>query len=73
MNALLCNSNAQRERWAVSLCFSSAILSGLEALHSGSCAWMGMDNEQSYAISATLATVSMFLGAFILTKRSAKD
>lgn len=58
----------RRNRLAVSLCYSSALLLSLEALHPGSCTWMSLDANQSFALSATLATVSMFVATLLLTR-----
>ncbi len=68
MEKILCKSSTQRSRWAVSLCFSSATLLSLEALHPGGCVWLGLNANQSFALSASLATASMFLASFILTQ-----
>jgi hypothetical protein len=64
----LCTGSQQRDRWAVSLCFSSALLTSLDALHSGGCVWANLSPQQYYAVDAIIATVSLFLGTFILTR-----
>lgn len=64
----ICCGGVARERWAVSLCFAAAVLLSLEALHPGSCAWMNLNNEQSFALSSILATFMAFMAMFILTR-----
>jgi hypothetical protein len=68
MKSILCKNSVERQSWAVGLSFASASLLNLEALHPGGCAWMGLAAEQSFALSATLATVSVLLGSLILTR-----
>lgn len=66
MNAILCKGGPERGSLAISLCFASAVLLSLETLHSNSCAWMGLNADQSFALSATLATLSIFMATLIL-------
>lgn len=68
MEKIVCKGGTQRSRWAVSLCFASATLSSLEALHPSDCVWMNMDANQLFALSAGIATLSMFMATFILTQ-----
>ncbi len=68
MEKFLCKGGTLRSRWAISLCFASTTLLSLEALHPGGCVWLGLNASQSFALSASLATVCMFLATFILTK-----
>ena len=70
MTSSLCTGSAKRQGLAISLCFSLAVLMGLEALHPGGCQWMGLDPEQSFALSTFIATISTFFGTFIATRRS---
>lgn len=63
-----CTDGTGRGRWAVGLCFASTVIMVLEALHPGECAWFGLNPEEYFAISATLATLSAFMAAFILTQ-----
>lgn len=59
---------AERKGWAVGLSFASASLLNLEALHPSICAWLHLNADQSFALSATLATVSVLLGSLILVR-----
>jgi len=68
MKDIFCNGSKTKDRWAVSLCYSAATLLGLEALHPGACAGLGLDAEQSFVLSAVLATLSIFLGTFIQSR-----
>ena len=68
MEKVLCSGSSERTTWAVGLCFSSALLLSLEALRPNACAWMGFNSEQSFALSAALATVSMFMATFLLAQ-----
>ncbi len=68
MTMSLNKNNTNRDRWAVSLCFSAAVLTGIQALRPNACEWMGFNADQSFALSATIATVCMFLATFILTR-----
>jgi hypothetical protein len=68
MTINFCSGGTGRGRWAVGLCFASTVIMSLEALHPNACAWLGMNPEESYAISAILATASAFMAAFILTQ-----
>lgn len=66
MTNTLCQGGHKRDAWAVSLCFSSALIMSLEALHGKACVWLGLSIDQTYMLSAAFATVSVFLGSFIL-------
>jgi hypothetical protein len=64
----LCNGSASRSRWAISLCFASTILLSIEATHPGTCAWLGLDADQSFALSSIFATLSGFVATYLLTE-----
>ena len=68
MNTILCKGGSNRDRWAISLCFASATLMSLEASRPSACAWMGLNADQSFALSATFATLSVFLATFLLSR-----
>lgn len=68
MKKILCKDTACRRSWAIGLSYASATLLSLEALHPSSCAWLGLDADQSFALSAVLATVSVLLGTLILVR-----
>lgn len=67
-----CSSTLQRDVWAVALSFASATLTSLQALHPGSCSFFNLSDEQCFGQSATLATLSIFLGSFILMRSLTK-
>ena len=69
MTSVLCRKSPARDALAVALCFSSASIMSLEALHGNSCLWLGLNADQTYALSAGIATASVFLGSFILAGR----
>ena len=73
MDKILCTGSASRDTWAVSLCFASSLLMSVETLNPNACQWMGCTVEQSFMLSAGLATLSMFMGAFILMRRLNKS
>lgn len=54
--------------WAVSLCYASSLIMGIEALQPGGCAWVRMSSEQNFALSALFAALTMFLGTFVLMR-----
>lgn len=60
----------QRKILAIALGFAATTLLSLEALHPGSCAWLGLNNEQSFSFSAIFATVNAFLAALTLARLS---
>jgi hypothetical protein len=68
MGKKLCSSSEQREIWAVSLSFASATIMSLEALHPGASVCFNMTPDQYFGISSLFASVSTFLGAYILTR-----
>ncbi|MFY9288040.1 MAG: hypothetical protein WAO98_06015 [Alphaproteobacteria bacterium] len=68
MANILCKGGVQRDQLAIAISFSSALLMSIEALHPGHCSWINLDPGQYYALSATLATVSTFLGSYILAR-----
>ncbi len=72
MNNFLCKGGAGREALATSLCYALTVLMSLESLHPSCCQWIGLNPEQSFAVSALIATISMFFGTFIWTRRRIK-
>lgn len=68
MTNSLYKDTQQSRRYAVSLSFAAATLTGLQASHHATCAWMGLNPDQSFALSALFSTVTVFLGFFILTR-----
>ncbi len=70
MNKFLHKSSPRRAALATSLCYALTVLMSLEALHPSCCQWLGMTPEQSFALSALIATLSMFCGTWIWTRRT---
>jgi len=73
MCKLFCKGGAERAALATSLSYALTVLMGLEALHPSCCQWTGMNPEQSFGLSAIIATISMFVGTFIWTRHSGKN
>jgi len=65
MKNIFCKKSPAREAWAVSLCYAAATLSGLQAIHPGSCMWFAATPEQSFACDIAFATFFVFLGTFV--------
>ena len=68
MTKALCKDTLERRRLAVGISFASATLLSLQALHPGNCCLLNITPDQSFALSATLATLSVLFGSLILTK-----
>jgi len=68
MTTFFCKNTVDRKVLAVGLSYASATLMGLEAVHGGRAVLLHLNPEQTFALSAILATVSMFLGSVILAR-----
>jgi hypothetical protein len=63
----------QRQALAISLCYSAAILIGLEALHGNYGEWLGMNPQQTFTLSAIFVTVMIFIATYLLCQRIANS
>ncbi len=68
MARILCKGGVERDKLAIAISFSSALLMTIEALRPGGCTFLNLDSGQYYALTATMATVSTFLGSYILAR-----
>jgi hypothetical protein len=67
-----CSNSSKREAWAVALCFASTTIMSLEALHPTPSVFMDMNPDQYFGFSALIASLSAFMGTFVLMRALAR-
>lgn len=72
MHICVHSKSNQLDGVAVSVSFAAALLMSLEAIHPVACPFFALDDNQYFTLCALFATVTVFLGTFILTNMIVK-